>query len=65
MFRHSTQACCHAGHRGYERADAPAGHRKVQEWLGHANISTTRLYYRRHMNLEDSPTFKITPFASS
>lgn len=29
---------------------------KVQEWLGHANISTTRLYDRRNMRPEDSPT---------
>lgn len=32
---------------------------KVQEWLGHANISTTRLYDRRRSRPEDSPTFKI------
>ena len=31
----------------------------VQAWLGHANISTTRLYDRRHSRPEDSPTFKI------
>ncbi|WP_404359461.1 tyrosine-type recombinase/integrase [Methylotuvimicrobium sp. KM1] len=32
---------------------------KVQEWLGHANISTTRIYDHRKMRPEDSPTFKI------
>lgn len=32
---------------------------KVQEWLGHANISTTRLYDKRHARPEDSPTFKV------
>lgn len=32
---------------------------KVQEWLGHANIATTRLYDRRKQRPEDSPTFKV------
>lgn len=32
---------------------------KVQEWLGHANIQTTRVYDRRHTRPEDSPTFKV------
>lgn len=32
---------------------------KVQMWLGHANISTTRLYDRRNSRAEDSPTFKV------
>jgi integrase/recombinase XerD len=33
---------------------------KVQEWLGHASISTTRIYDHRKTRPEDSPTFKIT-----
>ena len=33
---------------------------KVQNWLGHADISTTRLYDRRHTRPEESPTFKIS-----
>jgi len=32
---------------------------EVQKWLGHANISTTRLYDRRKSRPEDSPTFRI------
>lgn len=33
---------------------------RVQEWLGHANISTNRLYDRRRSKPEDSPTFKVS-----
>ena len=33
---------------------------KVQEWLGHANIATTRIYDRRRSKVEDSPTFKVS-----
>jgi site-specific recombinase XerD len=33
---------------------------KVQEWLGHSNIATTRLYDHRKTRPEDSPTFKIS-----
>ncbi len=32
---------------------------KVQEWLGHANVSTTRLYDKRKNRPEDSPTFRV------
>jgi len=32
---------------------------KVQEWLGHADISTTRMYDRRRWRPEESPTFKV------
>ena len=31
----------------------------VQKWLGHSNISTTKLYDRRRSRPEDSPTFKV------
>jgi integrase/recombinase XerD len=33
---------------------------KVQEWLGHANVSTTRVYDHRKTRLEDSPVFKVS-----
>ncbi|WP_155497270.1 tyrosine-type recombinase/integrase, partial [Pseudomonas syringae group genomosp. 3] len=32
---------------------------KVQLWLGHANISTTKIYDRRESRPEDSPTYKV------
>lgn len=37
-----------------------AGLDKVQLWVGHANISTTRMYDRRQQRIEDSPSFKVT-----
>jgi integrase/recombinase XerD len=33
---------------------------KVQEWLGHANIATTRIYDHRKTRPEDSPTFRVS-----
>lgn len=33
---------------------------KVQEWLGHAHVSTTRVYDHRKTRPEDSPTFKVS-----
>ncbi len=33
---------------------------KVQEWLGHANIATTRIYDHRRTRPEESPTFKVS-----
>lgn len=32
---------------------------KVQEWLGHANIATTRVCNHRRTRPKDSPTFKV------
>ena len=32
---------------------------KVQKWLEHANIATTRLYDRRQSRSEESPTLKV------
>lgn len=39
--------------------DQQADIAKVQEWLGHANISTTRLYDRRRTKPDESPTYRI------
>ena len=32
---------------------------RVQEWLGHASISTTPVYDGRESKPEDSPTFRV------
>ena len=34
-------------------------HTKMQEWLGHANIATTRMYDHRRTRPEDGPMFKV------
>jgi site-specific recombinase XerD len=39
--------------------DHQADMAKVQEWLGHAIISTTRIYDHRRTRPEDSPIFKV------
>lgn len=39
--------------------DAGADIAKVQEWLGHANISITRVYDNRKTRPEDSPVFEV------
>jgi len=33
---------------------------QVQEWMGHATISTTRMYDKRRSKIEDSPSFKVS-----
>jgi integrase len=38
---------------------------KVQEWLGHANIATTRIYDHRRTRPEDSPPFKARTDAAA
>jgi hypothetical protein len=32
---------------------------KIEEWLGDANIATTRLYDRRQSRPEEHPTFTV------
>ena len=39
--------------------DAGADIAKVQEWLGHASVGTTRVYAHRETGPEDSPVFKL------
>ncbi len=51
---HSLRATAATNARSHEADIA-----KVQEWLGHANVSTTRLYDRRTIRPEDNPTFRV------
>lgn len=46
-------AATNALHRG-------AGLAKVQDWLGHRNVTTTRLYDRRRTKAKDSPSFRVS-----
>jgi len=32
---------------------------RVQQWLGHASISTTKMYDRRNQQPQDSPTYRV------
>ena len=32
---------------------------RVQDWLGHANVSTTRLCDKRQRRPEESPTYRV------
>jgi site-specific recombinase XerD len=32
----------------------------VSEWLGHASVTTTRLYDKRVVRTENSPTFRVS-----
>ena len=52
---HSLRATAATNALSHHQADIA----KVQEWLGHANVSTTRLYDRRKSRPEDSPTFRV------
>ena len=39
--------------------DRQADNAEVQEWFGHANIATVRIYDHRNIRPGDSPTFKV------
>ena len=52
---HSLRAASAATNALLHRADLA----KVQEWLGHANVATTRRYDQHHPRPEDRPTFRV------
>jgi integrase/recombinase XerD len=45
--------------------DHQAGIAKIQEWLGHANIPTTRIYDHRKTRPGDSPTSGVRDICSA
>jgi integrase len=72
VWNNSFLAAAGLQHRGHEASRAftsrdggtnalsqEADIANVEEWLGHANVSTTRLYDRRKTRPEDSPTFRV------
>jgi integrase/recombinase XerD len=51
----------HASRDGATNAlDHEADIARVQEWLGHANVATTRIYDRRKTRSEDSLPFIVS-----
>lgn len=54
FYPHSLRATA-ATNALYNNADL----RRVQDWLGHKNIQTTRMYDKRDERPEDSPTFRV------
>jgi len=60
-YAKTTGFCVHAM-RATAATNAPSNEAdiaEVQEWLGHANVSTTRLYNSRKTRPEDSPSFHV------
>jgi len=60
-FQHSLGICAYAlrATAATNALDHQADIAKVQEWLAHAKIGTTRIYNHRRTRPEDSPTFKV------
>jgi integrase len=53
----SALSAVHPDHANALSHEADIG--KIQEWLGHSNLTITRLYDLRKMRPEDSPTFRV------